>query len=139
MTNPINKAPYLQGLTGQVANQRFNIEATLSIGAGVDQALQLQDESVANSHAKITYQGDHLELQASETVMLNGEVVKSAQLRSGDELRIGQQRFVVKMPGLRPESVLRDVKVEKSSNKVLVWLGVGLAIAGAAAAVYFTF
>ena len=39
---------------------------------------------------------------AAET-LLNGEVVEQASLASGDEIRIGNCRWVLQAPGLRPQ------------------------------------
>lgn len=137
MTGNSSRSPYLQGVSGQVTNQQFEIGQRLSIGSAADQALQLDDSSASAAHAVIEHSHNELRLVASEDVMLNGEIVRSKQLKSGDELRIGQQRFVIKVPGLRPDSVLREVQAEQSSSSVFVWLGISLVLAGATVAWYF--
>lgn len=137
MTDADSQLPYLQGLTGQVAKKRFTVDGQLTIGADNDQGIVLQDDKVAGQHAVIEFSQNQLLLSATQTAILNGEPVRSTTLKSGDELRIGQQRFIVKMPGLRPDSVLRDVQTSTNSKSVYFWLGITGVLVAAAVAVYF--
>ena len=59
----------------------------------------------------------------------------SAQLASGDEIRIGNCRWVLQAPGLRPEKVLTAEAV-KPQRSYLPWLVVGGLLAAAAASWY---
>ena len=54
--------------------------------------------------------GDVLMLEAVDQAWVNGEPVKRHPLKSGDEIRLGEQRFVLQAPGLRPPSVLNQTR-----------------------------
>ena len=79
----------------------------------------------------IVFDGEVLTLEAEGPAWINGEPAQRQALKSGDEIRLGEQRFVLQAPGLRPPSVLREVQ-EKPSRSGL-WIAVGLAAAAAAA------
>jgi pSer/pThr/pTyr-binding forkhead associated (FHA) protein len=134
--------PVLRGMSAQVKDQRIEIAESLSLGS-VDAAdVCLTGDDVAADHARLRWHEQTLTIErrdGSAEVYVNGKPVARQQLTAGDELRIGQHRFVVKMPALRPHSVLRDVPAEKPVSSLRWWLfAASLAAASAAAYWYFS-
>ena len=97
----------LKGASGAVINQSHALGARTLIGRADDCDLRVDQEGVAGRHAEVVEDGhggltlNHL-ADGYETT-LNGEVVQSAALASGDEIRIANCRWVLQAPGLRPE------------------------------------
>ena len=130
----------LKGASGPVINQSHPLGARTLIGRADDCDLRIDQEGIAPRHAEIVEEGqggltlNHL-ADGFETV-LNGEAVQSAPLGSGDEIRIGNCRFVLQAPGLRPEKVLTEQAVAKRRGWI-PWVIVGGLLAAATAAWYF--
>ena len=74
-------------------------------------------------------------LDPAVEVQLNGQAVETAALASGDEIRIGNCRFVLQAPGLRPETVLTAEAIGRQ-RAYLPWLIVAGLLAAAAASWY---
>ena len=125
----------LKGASGKVAGLSFGLGATTLIGRADACDLRIDDELIAPQHAEIVLRtGDGLRfkhLADGYTSRINGEVVQEAELASGDEIRLGNCRWVVQAPGLRPGKVLTTQAV-KAGPGAWPWL-VGAALIGAAA------
>jgi len=128
----------LKGASGAVINQSFGLGARTVIGRADDCDVRLQQEGVAGRHAEIVAHDGGLTLSRidpSVEVLLNGQAVESAQLASGDEIRIANCRFLLQAPGLRPEKVLTTEALSQRRS-YLPWLIVAGLLAAAAAAWY---
>ncbi|QKK03216.1 MAG: FHA domain-containing protein [Pseudomonadota bacterium] len=124
----------LKAASGPHTGQTFPLEQDTSIGSADDADIRLDD--LMGRHLRIVYDGDTLMLEPAGKVWVNGEPVQRRPLKSGDEIRVGEHRFVLQAPGLRPPSVLRDAGPHRQRRGV--WISLALIIAGAlAAAAYF--
>jgi len=128
----------LKGASGPVINQAHSLGVRTVIGRADDCDLRVDSDSVAPRHVEIEETGGGLvlrQLDFSAKVLLNGEAVDHASLASGDEIRIGNCRWVLQAPGLRPETVLTAEAVSPRRG-YLPWLIVGGLLAAAALAWY---
>jgi predicted component of type VI protein secretion system len=124
----------LKGASGAVINQSFELGGRTMIGRADDCDLRLDQAGVAGRHAEITVNDSGLllrRLDPKAEVLLNGRAVESAELASGDEIRIANCRFVLQAPGLRPAKVLTSEAVS-SRRGYLPWLIVAALLAAAA-------
>jgi predicted component of type VI protein secretion system len=103
----------LKGTSGALINQVFSLSGRLLIGRADDCDVRIDLEGVAPHHAEVrtTGQGAVLlrDLGSATGTRLNGEPVSEAQLKSGDEIQVGQCRLMLQAPGLKPERVLTEV------------------------------
>lgn len=129
----------LKGASAAVINQSFTLGTRTVIGRADDCAVRLDQEGVAGRHAEIIAgAGGELTLRRLDPeaeVLLNGQAVDTADLASGDEIRIASCRFVLQAPGLRPARVLAAETVGKRRG-YLPWLIVA-ALLGAAAVAWY--
>jgi predicted component of type VI protein secretion system len=86
-------------------------------------------DGLLEQHARITYDGEMLILEATDQAWVNGEPVARQPLKSGDEIRLGEYRFVLQAPGLRPPSVLREVE-ERQKISPWTWVAIAAVAAG---------
>lgn len=124
----------LKGASGAVINQSFELGGRTVIGRADDCDLRLDQADVASHHAEITSNDSGLllrRLDPEAEVLLNGQAVESAELASGDEIRIANCRFVLQAPGLRPAKVLTSEAVSPRRG-YLPWLIVAALLAAAA-------
>jgi len=129
----------LKGASGSVINQTFALGERSVIGRADDCDLRLDREGVASHHAEIVHSDAALTLRRLDPdaeVLLNGRAVETAELASGDEIRIANCRFVLQAPGLRPEKVLTAEAVTRRRG-YLPWLIV-IALLAAATAAWYT-
>jgi hypothetical protein len=124
----------LKGASGAVINQAFTLGTKTLIGSADDCDLRVESSGIEPRHAEITEAQESLVLKnlatAAET-LLNGEAVDQASLTSGDEIRIGNCRWVLQAPGLRPQKVLTGEAI-RPRRSYLPWLIVGALLAAAA-------
>jgi predicted component of type VI protein secretion system len=128
----------LKGASGAVINQSFPLGTRTVIGRADDCDLRLQQEGVEGHHAEIVAHDGGLtvnRLDPSANVLVNGQAVESAELASGDEIRIANCRFLLQAPGLRPEKVL-TAEVLSQRRSYLPWLIV-VGLLGAAAVAWY--
>jgi pSer/pThr/pTyr-binding forkhead associated (FHA) protein len=123
----------LKAASGPSTGQTFALEEDTSIGSAEDADIRLDD--LMERHARIIYDGETLMLEPAGKAWVNGEPVERRPLKSGDEIRLGEHRFVLQAPGLRPPSVLRDAEPRKS--RAWLWISLGVIAAGAAVAAYY--
>ena len=73
------------------------VETETLIGRGPSADLQILDDSISREHVVVLWDGDDFaveDLQSTNGVRVNGKRVRSAPLQHGDEIQIGQTRFV---------------------------------------------
>jgi len=130
----------LKGASGPVINQSHTLGKTTTIGRADDCDLRIDAEGAAGRHAEIIEDGQGgltlNQLADGFETVLNGEVVASAALGSGDEIRIANCRWVLQAPGLRPEKVLTQDAVAPRRGWVPLVITATL-LAAATAAWYF--
>lgn len=117
----------LKAASGPHTGQTFDLdESDTAIGSadGADVSI----DGLLEQHARITFDGDVLMLEAADQAWVNGEPVTRQPLKSGDEIRLGEYRFVLQAPGLRPPSVLREVEQRPGINP---WTWVAIAAVAA--------
>jgi predicted component of type VI protein secretion system len=100
----------LKGTSGALINQAFSLSGRLLIGRADDCDVRIDLEGVAPHHAEVRAIGQGAvllrDLGSATGTRLNGEPVSEAQLKSGDEIQVGQCRLMLQAPGLKPERVL---------------------------------
>ena len=115
----------LKGASGKVAGLSFGLGARTLIGRADGCDLRIEDKLIAPQHAEIVLRtGNGLRFKHLADGFLsriNGEVVQEAELASGDEIRLGNCRWVVQAPGLRPDKVL-TTKAVKPRSGAWPWL-----------------
>ncbi|MBU1187667.1 MAG: FHA domain-containing protein [Gammaproteobacteria bacterium] len=134
-----SQAPVLRGMSAEVRELRLAIADELTLGSNTAADVNLSGAGVAADHARLRWDQQTLLVERGSEqaeLFVNGKAVTRQQLNAGDELRIGAHRFVVKMPALRPQSVLRDVPAEQAASSLRWWL-LAAALLAAAASVYW--
>ncbi len=127
----------LKATSGELAGQKWPLAETMVLGSVNTCEIILAGELIAPQHAQLVTTDTAVSLQALQgEVIVNGEQIQQASLGSGDEIRLGNCRFMLQAPGLRPQRVLQPAALQKKSRAGL-WLALGLAaIAGAGAAAW---
>ncbi len=126
----------LKGASGAVINQFFPLGNRTLIGSGNDCDITVNNDDVEDQHAEVLENNGALILRnlgSPGATLLNGEPVEQAGLVSGDEIRIGNCRWVLQAPGLKPQKVLTREAVKRRRNRV-PWLIVAALLAAAALA-----
>ncbi|MFP4208929.1 MAG: FHA domain-containing protein [Wenzhouxiangella sp.] len=121
----------LKAASGPRTGEAFDLAEDTLIGSG--QGSQIRLDGIAGEHARIRFDGERLTLVASAETHVNGEPITERALKSGDEIRVGPNRFVLQAPGLRPPSVL--AQTERSRINPWTWVAMGAVAAGGLAAV----
>jgi pSer/pThr/pTyr-binding forkhead associated (FHA) protein len=115
----------LKGASGKMANQSFRLHRRTVIGTAPGCELRVEGDKVAPQHAEICLDeaGGLLlrDLGSGYETRVNGNVVNEVKLNSGDEIRLGNFRWVLQAPGLRPEKVLTPAAVKRTRSHLL-WL-----------------
>ena len=117
----------IKGTAGPVINKAWDLEDRTVIGSDANSQVRIESESVAPEHAvlEVGESGITLRRLSQEAdVAVNGEGVDEASLASGDEIRIGNCRWLVQAPGLRPQKVLTEAAVRKP-RPIWPWLLAG--------------
>lgn len=118
-------SPYrLKGTSGAVANQAWDLEQRLVIGTASGCDIQVPGEAVAPRHAVLEVDDGQIRLRLVEDgaeLYLNGAPVREAALSGGDEIRIGNCRWLMQASGLKPEKVLTEDAVRRRVSP-LPWL-----------------
>lgn len=104
----------LRGVGGQHHGRCFGLDRARLVGRGADCDLRVDDPAFPDRHARLELQGDGVALRglSDEDSIVNGEPVRDAWLRPGDQLLFDDHhRFVVEWPG-RPRP-RRDAPVQE--------------------------
>jgi hypothetical protein len=124
----------LKGTSGSVINQSFPLGDSFVLGSAADCEVRIDEADVAPRHAEITVvDGNALQIKdlgSASGTLLNGETVTQAMLNSGDEIHIGSCRWMLQAPGLRPQRILTEDIVTKTSPvwpRILLWGSVAVA------------
>src|SRR5690625_3258073 len=120
----------LKAASGPNTGKNYPLQNDTSIGSANDADLQLAH--LLERHARIVVDAEAPRLEPAGAVEVNADPSARRPLRSGDGLRLGEHRFVLQAPGLRPPSVLQDVRPAPART----WLrwAIGLVAVGAAGA-----
>ncbi len=126
----------LKAASGPKTGQNFPLEdEDTAIGSADDTDIRL--DGLMERHARIVYDGETLMLEAAGKAWVNGEPVQRRPLKSGDEIRLGECRFVLQAPGLRPPSVLKEAR--PGGSRAWLWIGLGVVAAGGLAAAAYIY
>lgn len=121
----------LKGASGDLTGRRFDLSPDTLLGSGGEADIRL--DGLLDRHARIVLQEGRLRLECPDRCWVNGLPATRTELQSGDEIRIGEHRFVLQAPGLKPARVLDDAPTHRS--RVLLWvLAAGVVAAAAAVA-----
>jgi hypothetical protein len=120
----------LKAASGPRTGEAFDLGTETLIGSGSGSQIRLA--GIADAHARLSFDGERLILEAKDETHVNGEPVSQVALKSGDEIRLGPNRFVLQAPGLRPPSVLAET--ERSRINPWTWVAMGAVAAGGLAA-----
>ena len=127
----------LKGASGKVANSVFALEQRTVLGSADDCDLVISEKGIAPHHAEIILLDDGAlklrQLDSDFKTHVNGSTVEQINLGSGDEIRLGNCRWVLQAPGLRPEKVL-TAEALKPPRTHLPWLIVTALLAAVALA-----
>ncbi|QOC21673.1 FHA domain-containing protein [Wenzhouxiangella sp. AB-CW3] len=123
----------LKAASGPHTGQTFDLDESDTAIGSADGA-NIAIDGLLEQHARITFDGEVLMLEADDQAWVNGEPVSRQPLKSGDEIRLGEHRFVLQAPGLRPPSVLREVEQRHTINP-WTWVAIGAVAAGGIIAV----
>jgi hypothetical protein len=93
----------LRGVGGRYHGRSFTLERPRLVGRGEECDIRIDDPAFAERHARIEVQDGHVVLRSlatGETTVVNGEPVRDAVLRGGDQIVFdAHQRFVLEAPG----------------------------------------
>ena len=113
----------LKGGSAPLDGQYFSLANGFVIGRDEKNDIVVPLSYVSRRHAKIALRKDKLyieDLNSSNGTYVNGESVKSCELRNGDELRFDEFIFNVIGPvtkvDSKPRTVVRDAKKKKTKK-----------------------
>lgn len=93
----------LRGVGGRYHGRSFTLDRPRTVGRGEDCDIRIDDPAFAERHARLEVQGRQVVLRslaAGDTTIVNGEPVRDAVLRAGDQIVFdAHQRFVLEAPG----------------------------------------
>jgi hypothetical protein len=114
----------LKAASGPHTGQTFDLSQDTAIGSA--DSADIRIDGLADAHARIRFDGQTLTLESSEESFVNGQLAPSRALKSGDEIRFGEHRFVLQAPGLRPPRVLQQARPRPAISP-WTWVAVGVA------------
>src|SRR3546814_248246 len=92
----------LRGVGGQYHGRSFTLEQPRLVGRSSDADIRIDDPSFADRHARLDLLGDDIilrDLGSAEGTLVNGEPMRDALLRPGDQVVFdAHHRFVVEAP-----------------------------------------
>lgn len=117
----------LRGVGGRYHGRSFTLERPRLVGRAAEADIRLDDAAVADRHARLELHGDLVQLRdlgAGEGSVVNGQSVRDAVLRPGDQLVFdGQHRFVIEAPGHLSHAAMleeaEDEPVERAMQPAL--------------------
>ena len=126
----------LKAASGPLTGETFELGAEAST-IGANASMNVVIDGLADEHATIRAHDGGLVIEPAnnEAVFVNGEAVDGVcGLTSGDEVRLGELRFVLQAPGLKPQRVLHQTKPKRRPR--WGWLLAGLLVGAALALGY---
>lgn len=97
---PVARAA-LRGISGSWFGKSIALNPRLTIGSSAGNDLVVDEAGVEPLHATIVLGGQRIALRSQGGgVQVNGVVVAAAVLRSGDQVVVGRNRFLIEAPGL---------------------------------------
>jgi pSer/pThr/pTyr-binding forkhead associated (FHA) protein len=110
----------LRGVAGPNFGRSFVVVDALLIGRAASVGLRLDGSEVAERHAQIECHGDRVALRAISGSQLdvNGTLGGDRFLAPGDQIAIGQHRFVLEAPGLALASPAEADSAETAGSTV---------------------
>jgi len=118
----------LKGTSGPVVNKSWTLDDRTLIGSGQDCAIRIENEAIADAHAVVEIDDGRISLSLlydGGELYVNGQATKALDLASGDEIRIGNCRWMLQAPGLKPQKVLTNEAVRRRAP-LWPWLVVGI-------------
>jgi len=127
----------LRGVGGRYHGRSFTLERPRTVGRGEDCDIRVDDPAFAERHARIEVANGQVllrSLAAGETTVVNGEPVRDAVLRNGDQVVFdAHQRFVLEAPGNLPRGDVmqpldedplpaESLRPQQRSGRRLPWL-----------------
>ncbi|MBS7455802.1 FHA domain-containing protein [Coralloluteibacterium stylophorae] len=94
----------LRGVAGPHFGRCYSLEAPRILGRGGGADIRLPDPAIGERHVAIELVGREVRLRAlgAEPCLVNGQPVRTARLRVGDQVAIEQHRFVLEGPPHAP-------------------------------------
>jgi len=93
----------MRGVGGRYHGRSFTLERPRLVGRSADADIRLDDPDVAERHARLELHGELVQLRdlgSGEGTLVNGQWVRNAVLRPGDQVVFdAHHRFVVEAPG----------------------------------------
>lgn len=103
----------LRGVGGQYHGRSFTLEHPRLVGRSSDADIRIDDPTFADRHARLDLVGDRIvlrDLGSAEGTLVNGEPMRDALLRPGDQVVFdAHHRFVVEAP-MRGRSAREDMQ-----------------------------
>ena len=94
----------LRGVGGRYHGRSFTLERPRLVGRSADADIRIEDAAFADRHARIDLSGDSIllrDLGSAEGSLVNGEPVRDAVLRPGDQIVFdAHHRFVIEAPAI---------------------------------------
>lgn len=104
----------LRGLSGAWFGRSLPLGASRVLGRGAGSDARLDGAGLQDRHAQIDIEDGQVVVRAlspTATVRVNGHAVRAAVLVQGDQIELGDQRFVLEAPGLGRSGEAGDTPV----------------------------
>jgi pSer/pThr/pTyr-binding forkhead associated (FHA) protein len=112
----------LRGVGGRYHGRSFTLERPRLVGRSVDADIRLDDPEIAERHARLELHGDFVHLRdlgSAEGSVVNGQPVRDALLRPGDQVVFdAHHRFVVEAPGHAASPVADPLREDEAIERV---------------------
>jgi hypothetical protein len=106
----------LRGVGGRYHGRSFTLDRPRVVGSGMDADVRIDDPAFAERHARIGLQGGAIvlrDLGSEEGSVVNGDAVRDAVLRPGDQVVFdAHHRFVIEAPAAEPQRDDRPPSLE---------------------------
>ena len=122
----------LKAASGPHTGQTFDLGEDTAIGSAEQADIRIV--GLPEKQARIVFDGQTLTLESHDEAFVNGAAVARQALKSGDEIRFGEHRFVLQAPGLRPPRVLDQTDQRQGINP-WTWVAIGVVALGGFGAV----
>lgn len=122
----------LKAASGPHTGRTFDLGEDTAIGSAEQADICI--EGLPEEQARIVFDGQTLTLESRGEAFVNGVAVARQALKSGDEVRFGEHRFVLQAPGLRPPRVL-DRADQRQGINPWTWIVIGAVVLGGLGAV----